>query len=67
MEDCTIASILDGLKGRLNKDNEILIQSSEGYCYTSKCTFNEPTTNEAIDKFTEETGWSIPEEYREFL
>lgn len=67
MQDCTIKNILDVLKKRLDKNNEIFIQAEQGYCYTSKCIFNEPTTNEAIDKFLEETGWSIPNEYREFL
>lgn len=60
-------NILDGLKKRLDKNNEILIQSSEGYCYLGKCIFKEPTTNENINKFETETGWNIPEEFREFL
>jgi hypothetical protein len=67
LEDYTIKNILDGLKQRLNKDNETLIQSTNGYCYTGKCIFNNPSTNEAIDNFVEKTDWSIPEEYREFL
>jgi hypothetical protein len=67
LQDYTIRDILDALKRRLDKNNEIFLQSTKGYCYTGKCTFNEPTTSEAIDKFSTETGWSIPNEYREFL
>jgi len=67
LQNYTIKNILDGLKKRLDNNNETLIQSTNGYCYTAKCIFNEPTTNEAIDKLIIETGWSIPKEYREFL
>lgn len=67
MQDYTIKNILDGLKKRLDNNNKTLLQSTNGYCYTGQCTFNEPTTDEAIDKFIAKTGWSIPEEYREFL
>ena len=67
MQDYTIKNILDGLKKRLDNNNETLLQSTNGYCYTGRCTFNDPATDEAIDKFVAETGWSIPEEYKEFL
>lgn len=67
MEDYTIRNILDSLKNRLDKNSEIGIQATQGYCYTGKCTFNKPATNEEIDKFILDTGWSIPDEYRKFL
>lgn len=67
MENYTIKNILDSLKNRLDKNNEIHIQATQGYCYTGKCTFNKPAANEEIDKFIWDTGWSVPDEYREFL
>lgn len=62
-----IKNILDGLKKRLDENNEVLVQNLGGNCYLGKCIFKEPTTNENINRFEVETGWKIPEEFREFL
>lgn len=58
---------MDGLKKRLDEKGQIIVQSFNGHCYTAGFTFNDPTTQENINKFTFETGWIVPDDYKDFL
>lgn len=58
---------LNGLKKRLEKDNTIYIQHTEGLVDEVSCDFNTPATENAIKLFEEETGWTLPQDFKEFL
>ncbi|EIT84242.1 hypothetical protein A374_15688 [Fictibacillus macauensis ZFHKF-1] len=63
-----IQDILNGFKQRLDQTNQILVQSTQGYLYTSTITFNqEVVSSEQMDTFTQETGWVLPKDYQAFL
>lgn len=47
---------LNGLKKRLEKDNTIYIQHTQGLVDEVTCEFNKPATEEAILLFEEKTG-----------
>lgn len=63
----TVKDVLDGLKQRLDENNELVTQSTNGSCYTSQFKFNKATTNESIEKFLTENDWVLPDDYKEFL
>ncbi|ENQ3105338.1 SMI1/KNR4 family protein [Bacillus cereus] len=67
MKEYSVKNTLDTLKSRLNEKDEIVVQSFNGYYYTAECTFNEPATQEEIHTFIRETGWIVPNDYKEFL
>ncbi|WP_026678519.1 hypothetical protein [Fictibacillus gelatini] len=64
MSSNLVEEILNGLKERLDKNNQLLVQANKGYCYTATFTFNDPATIEEIDQFAKNTGWVIPLDYR---
>ncbi|QKY69393.1 SMI1/KNR4 family protein [Lentibacillus sp. CBA3610] len=58
---------LQGLKRRLDKDNNLLIQKPEGMLLKAECKFNEPASLKDINDFEKETGWKIPDDLQNFL
>lgn len=63
----SVQKILTGLKNRLDENGKSTVQSFQGYCYEAEFIFNEPTTEEYINKFASETGWVLPADYKAFL
>ncbi|MBR8643896.1 SMI1/KNR4 family protein [[Brevibacterium] frigoritolerans] len=45
----------------------IYIQHTEGLIYEVTCDFNAPASEKAIKLFEDQTGWTLPQDYREFL
>ncbi|NRR19735.1 SMI1/KNR4 family protein [Brevibacillus sp. MS2.2] len=58
---------LDGLKKRLDANNQLLVQKWEGLVYPTKFTFNSPATLEMIEEFLRDTQWHLPADYKKFL
>lgn len=58
---------LEGLKRRLDQDNTMLVQSWGREVYQAVFTFQSPASDSDIEKFTKETGWSIPPGLKKFL
>jgi len=58
---------LNGLKKRLEKDNTIYIQHTEGLVYEVTCDFNAPASEKSIKQFENQTGWTLPQDYKEYL
>ncbi|MFD3449687.1 SMI1/KNR4 family protein [Microbacteriaceae bacterium 4G12] len=67
MKEYIVKNTLDTLKSRLNDKGEVTVQNCDGYTYTAEFTFNEPATEEDIHTFIRETGWIVPNDYKEFL
>lgn len=62
-----IEKSLKALQSRLDSENSLVIQREEGYIYNVEFEFNSPTSIEEINRFTEKTGWHLPDDYKEFL
>ncbi len=63
-----VEQTLHGLKTRLQKNNNIIeIQQENGYVTLATCTFNQPVADEEIFRFEKQTGWYLPEDYKQFL
>ncbi|MBV7509621.1 SMI1/KNR4 family protein [Bacillus sp. sid0103] len=58
---------LNGLKKRLDKDHTIYIQQTQGLTYEVTCEFNPPASIDEIKMLEERLGWSLPQDYKEFL
>ncbi|WP_244944380.1 SMI1/KNR4 family protein [Brevibacillus brevis] len=58
---------MDGLKKRLDENNQLLVQKWEGLVYPTKFTFNSPATLEMIEEFLRDTQWHLPTDYKNFL
>lgn len=59
--------VLDGLKKRLDSNNQITVQKKGGKIYTAQFTFNPPATEELVIKFSRETHWHLPPDFKNFL
>ncbi|MDH6352845.1 SMI1/KNR4 family protein [Brevibacillus sp. FSL K6-0770] len=59
--------VLDGLKKRLDNNNQITVQKKGGKIYTAQFTFNPPATEELVIKFSRETHWHLPPDFKNFL
>lgn len=62
-----IMDSLNALKGRLDTENTLAVQSVEGFTYTAKFEFNDSALESDLDHFQKETGWSLPDDYKKFL
>ena len=59
---------LNFLKDRLSKNNGLMeIYTGNGEYEEVKCTFREPVTIEQINEIESKSGWTFPEDYKEFL
>ncbi|MGG4443685.1 SMI1/KNR4 family protein [Brevibacillus fortis] len=67
MERNICLKTLDGLKSRLDKDNTLLVQNPGGDVYQAAFSFNTPASDSDIEKFTKDTGWSIPVDFQRFI
>ncbi|MGC4379308.1 SMI1/KNR4 family protein [Fictibacillus sp. Mic-4] len=63
-----IQSTLNGLKERLRLVNgKLILQSEGGEVGEVICEFNESTNQENILSFEKNTGWKLPDDYKDFL
>lgn len=59
--------VLDGLKKRLDNNNQLSVQKGNGKVYTAQFTFNPPATSGMIEEFLRDTHWQLPPDYKNFL
>jgi len=62
-----VKDTLDSLKKRLDNNESLLIQQDKGYVFNAKFSFNTPATQENIEEFCNQTGWTLPNDYQIFL
>ncbi|PGZ93353.1 SMI1/KNR4 family protein [Bacillus sp. AFS029533] len=58
---------LNGLKKRLEKANTIYIQHTEGMVYEVTCDFKASASEKALKLFENQTGYTLPQDYKDFL
>lgn len=62
-----IYNILNSLKKRLDKDNQLTVNLFDEFSFTAKFKFNAPASLESIKKFSNMHNVNIPNDYRDFL
>jgi hypothetical protein len=60
-------SILESLKKRLDLRGNLLVQHENGSLIEVTFSFNPPAQTEKIDLITKKRGWTIPEDFKQFL
>ncbi|WP_088070058.1 SMI1/KNR4 family protein [Gottfriedia luciferensis] len=68
VEGSIVKRTLASLKKRLEENGNIIrFQGEEGYLSRVECTFNSPASDEELKSFEKETGFILPNDYKEFL
>jgi len=61
-----VAQNLDILKSQLT-DGKMVQHYPNAHVFHTRCTFNEPATQEQIDDLKKRTNWNLPKQYEGFL
>src|SRR5690606_1247599 len=59
---------LYSLRKRLNENSNVInVQTEEGHVFNATCTFHPPASDLDISNFEKQTGFLLPDDYKEFL
>ncbi|KAB2399843.1 MULTISPECIES: SMI1/KNR4 family protein [Bacillus cereus group] len=68
MRNSIVLKTLNILKQRLNNENnKLIVQNEQGNTSVVTCSFNLPVEQKDIEVFENNTGWTIPLDYKTFL
>ncbi|MBD1381695.1 SMI1/KNR4 family protein [Metabacillus arenae] len=62
-----IYKTLEALKNKLDDEGNMEVIAEQGNIHTVNCSFNSPICNETLLAFQQESNWTLPDDYKEFL
>lgn len=67
LKNSVVASILEGLKKRLDEHNSMTVQLEKGFVYRAVFVFHSPASEQEIDQFEKDMDVRLPADFRDFL